>query len=246
MSLLRISNLGKHFGGLSAVRDLDLSVEQGEIVGLIGPNGAGKTTVFNLISGYLMPSEGEIFFKDENLVGLRPNRICKKGIGRTFQIVQPFAGLTVLKNVMIGAFNRTDRPDLSEEKSMEVLQFLGLWDKSDFPIGSLTPADRKPLELSKALATEPDFLLLDEVAAGLTPTETEEIIGILRKINQRGVTLLMIEHVMRGVMALSDRIIVLNYGRKIGEGNPREIVKNPLVIEAYLGEELKGDNFEGA
>lgn len=235
MSLLRISSLGKHFGGLSAVRDLDLSVEQGEIVGLIGPNGAGKTTVFNLISGYLRPSEGAIFFRDENLVGLRPNRICKKGIGRTFQIVQPFAGLTVLKNVMIGAFNRTDRPDLSEEKSMEVLQFLGLSDKRDYAIGSLTIADRKRLELAKALATEPEFLLLDEVAAGLNPKETEEIIGMIRKINQRGVTLLMIEHVMKTIVSLASRIVVINFGMKIAEGEPTDVLRHPDVVRAYLG-----------
>ena len=235
MSLLRISSLSKHFGGLTAVRDLDLSVEEGEIVGLIGPNGAGKTTVFNLISGYLKPSDGEIFFKNGALVGLRPNRICKKGIGRTFQIVQPFAGLTVLKNVMIGAFNRTARPDLSEEKSMEVLQFLGLSDKSDYPIGSLTIADRKRLELAKALATEPDFLLLDEVAAGLNPKETEEIIGIIRKINQRGVTLLMIEHVMKAIVSLTNRIVVINFGMKIAEGEPTEVLRHPDVVKAYLG-----------
>lgn len=235
MSLLRISKLRKDFGGLTAVRDLDLSVEEGEIVGLIGPNGAGKTTVFNLISGYLRPSSGEIAFKDENLVGLRPNRVCKKGIGRTFQIVQPFAGLTVIKNVMIGAFNRTDRPDLSEEKSMEVLQVLGLSDKRDYPIGSLTIADRKRLELAKALATEPEFLLLDEVAAGLNPKETEEIIGIIRKINQRGVTLLMIEHVMKAIVSLASRIVVINFGMKIAEGEPTDVLRHPDVVKAYLG-----------
>jgi branched-chain amino acid transport system ATP-binding protein len=239
MSLLRLSSLSKHFGGLTAVRDLDLSVEEGDIVGLIGPNGAGKTTVFNLISGYLRPSSGEIAFKDENLVGLRPNRICKKGIGRTFQIVQPFAGLTVLKNVMIGAFNRTNRPDLSEEKSREVLQFLGLSDKSDYLIGSLTIADRKRLELAKALATEPEFLLLDEVAAGLNPKETEEIIGMIRKINQRGVTLLMIEHVMKAIVSLANRIVVINFGMKIAEGEPTEVLRHPDVVKAYLGGEYK-------
>ncbi len=217
------------------MKDLDLSVDQGEIVGLIGPNGAGKTTVFNLISGYFLPTAGEISFKGENIVGLRPNRICKKGIGRTFQIVQPFAGLTVIKNVMISAFNRTDRPEVSEEKSMEALKFLGLSDKRDYHIGSLTIADRKRLELAKALATEPEFLLLDEVAAGLNPTETEEIIGMIRKINQRGITLLIIEHVMKAIVSLASRIVVISFGMKIAEGEPAEVLRNPDVVKAYLG-----------
>jgi branched-chain amino acid transport system ATP-binding protein len=235
MSLLRTSSLRKNFGGLAAVRDLDLAVEEGEIVGLIGPNGAGKTTVFNLISGYFTPTSGEITFKDENIVGLRPNRICKKGVGRTFQIVQPFAGLTVLRNVMISAFNRTDKPEVAEEKSLEVLGFLGLSDKKDYAIGSLTIADRKRLELAKALATEPEFMLLDEVAAGLNPKESEEIVGMIRKINQRGITLLMIEHVMKAIVSLASRIVVINFGMKIAEGEPTDVLKHPDVVKAYLG-----------
>ncbi len=236
MSLLKISKLRKDFGGLTAVLDFDLSVAEGEIVGLIGPNGAGKTTIFDLISGYLRPSQGEILFKDENIVGLKTNQICKKGIGRTFQIVKPFLGLTVIKNVMIGAFNKTDRPDLSEEKSLQVLDFLGLLEKKDFPIGSLTIADRKRLELARSLATQPELLLLDEVAAGLNPKETEDIIALIRKINREGVTLLMIEHVMKTMTSLTDKIVVINYGSKIAEGKPFEVLRDPNVVKAYLGE----------
>lgn len=237
MSLLSISKLSKAFGGLAAVRDLDLSVEKGEIVGLIGPNGAGKTTVFNLISGFLRPTSGEITLRGESLVRMRPHRICKKGIGRTFQIVQPFAGLTVLKNVMISAFNRTNSPEAAEEKSSEVLQFLGLWEKKDYAIGSLTIADRKRLELAKSLATQPELLLLDEVAAGLNPKETEEIIGIIREINGRGVTVLMIEHVMKAIVSLARRIVVIDFGIKIAEGEPSEVLRHPEVVKAYLGGE---------
>jgi branched-chain amino acid transport system ATP-binding protein len=186
MSLLKISKLRKDFGGLTAVADFDLSIAPGEIVGLIGPNGAGKTTIFNLVSGYLHPTAGEILFKAESILGQKTNQICKKGIGRTFQIVKPFARLTVLKNVMIGAFNKTDHPDLSEAKSLEVLELLGLLDKKDFPTGGLTIADRKRLELARSLATQPELLLLDEVAAGLNPKETEDIIALIRKIAKRG------------------------------------------------------------
>jgi len=236
MSLLKISGLRKDFGGLTAVLDFGLTIAKGEIVALIGPNGAGKTTIFNLISGYLRPSGGEILFKEENIVGLKTNQICKKGIGRTFQIVKPFLGLTVIKNVMIGAFNQTDRPDLSEERSLQVLEFLDFLDKKDYPIGSLTIADRKRLELARSLATQPHLLLLDEVAAGLNPKETEEIIAMIRKINQRGVTLLMIEHVMKTITSLADRIVVINYGMKIAEGKPFEVLRDPNVVKAYLGE----------
>lgn len=237
MSLLKISNLRKHFGGLTAVNDVDLTIEEGEIVGLIGPNGAGKTTIFNLISGYLYPDAGNIFFKGENIVGLKPNQICRKGIGRTFQIVKPFSGLSVIKNVMIGAFNKTDRPEVSEERSLQILDFLGLLDKKDFSIGSLTIADRKRLELAKSLATQPQLLLLDEVAAGLNPKEIEDMIVILRKINEKGITLLIIEHVLKAIASLADRTVVVNYGVKISEGRPREVFKDPSVVKAYLGEE---------
>lgn len=236
MSLLKISGLRKDFGGLTAVVDFNLTIAEGEIVGLIGPNGAGKTTIFNLVSGSLRPSSGEILFKGENLVGLKTHQICKKGVGRTFQIVKPFVGLTVKKNVMIGAFNKTDRPNLSEERSLQVLEFLDLLDKKDDPIGSLTIADRKRLELARSLATQPQLLLLDEVAAGLNPKETEDIIALIRKINQGGVTLLMIEHVMKTITSLAKKIVVINYGVKIAEGEPFEVLRDPNVVKAYLGE----------
>ncbi len=236
MSLLKISKLRKEFGGLTAVADFDLSIAPGEIVGLIGPNGAGKTTIFNLISGYLRATEGEILFKDESIIGLKTNQICKKGIGRTFQIVKPFLGLTVLKNVMIGAFNKTDRPDVSEERSIQVLEFLGLSGKKDASVGSLTIADRKRLELARSLATQPELLLLDEVAAGLNPKETEDIIALIRKISREGITLLMIEHVMKTITSLTNKIVVVNYGMKIAEGDPFEVLRDPNVVKAYLGE----------
>lgn len=236
MDLLKIANLTKKFGGLVAVNGFNLTIEKGESVGLIGPNGAGKTTIFNLISGYFKPDAGEIYFGEEKLVGLTPDKICKKGVVRTFQIVKPFFRLTVLKNVMIGAFNRTDHPKISEKKSLEVLEFLGLLDKKDYPIESLTIVDRKRLELARSLATQPQLLLLDEVAGGLNPSEVEDLIAILRRINKDGVTLLIIEHVMKTIASLADKIVVINYGVKISEGRTFEVLKDPNVVKAYLGE----------
>jgi branched-chain amino acid transport system ATP-binding protein len=236
MSLLKIANLTKKFGGLVAVNGFNLTIEKGDIVGLIGPNGAGKTTIFNLISGYFKPDAGEIHFREENLVGLKPDKICKKGVVRTFQIVKPFFNLTVLKNVMIGAFNRTDHPNISEKRSIEVLEFLGLLDKKDYPIESLTIVNRKRLELARSLATQPQLLLLDEVAGGLNPNEVEDLITILKRINKEGITLVIIEHVMKTIASLADKIVVINYGMKISEGRPSEVLKDPNVVKAYLGE----------
>ena len=239
MSLLKIDSLTKHFGGLTAVNEIDLAIEEGEVVGLIGPNGAGKTTLFNLISGYFRPDRGQILFQGENLVGLKANQICKKGVGRTFQIVQPFAGLKVINNVMIGAFNKTDNLKVSEEKSLEILDFLGLSDRKEHLVSELPIADRKRLELARALATQPRLLLLDEVAAGLNPKEVAEMIAVLKKIMDGGVTLFMIEHVLKAIASLADRIVVINFGTKICEGRPSDVFKDPNVIKAYLGEEYQ-------
>jgi branched-chain amino acid transport system ATP-binding protein len=237
MGLLEISNLQKSFGGLAAVNSLNLTIEEGDVVGLIGPNGAGKTTVFNLISGHLQPDTGQVYFRGENIVGLKANRICKRGMGRTFQIVQPFTKLTVMQNVIVGALNRTNRLDVAREKSLEALRFLGLFQKKDQQVSGLPIADRKRLEIARALTTEPRLLLLDEVVAGLNPTEVEEMITVLRKINQQGVTLFMIEHVMKAIASLAARIVVINFGTKIAEGRPADVFKNADVIKAYLGEE---------
>lgn len=239
MSLLKIDNLTKHFGGLTAINGVGLTIEEGEVVGLIGPNGAGKTTLFNLISGYLRPDGGGIFFEGENVVGLKANQICKKGIARTFQIVQPFARLKVIDNVMIGAFNKTHDLGVSKERSLQVLESLGLLDRKDHTVGGLPIADRKRLELARALATQPRLLLLDEVAAGLNPKEVEEIIVMLKRIREEGVTLFMVEHVLKAIASLADRIVVINFGTKICEGRPVDVFKDPNVIKAYLGEEYQ-------
>ena len=238
MSLLELKEVSKNFGGLKAVNQVSFSLEEGEILGIIGPNGAGKTTLFNTLTGFYKPDEGEVWFEGEKLIDLKPHQICKKGMVRTFQIVKPFLELTTLENVVIAALNRTQNVQEATERALKTIEFIGLKDKVDTLATGLTLPHRKRLELARTLATEPKLLLLDEVMAGLTPTEVDELIRLLKEINKKGVTILLIEHVMRGVMALSKRVIVLNYGEKIAEGVPEEVVKNRQVIEAYLGEEF--------
>jgi branched-chain amino acid transport system ATP-binding protein len=235
-SLLEVEGLAKRFGGLQAVRDLSFAVGEGEIVALIGPNGAGKTTVFGLLSGFLRPDAGDVRFRGRSIVGLPPHRINALGLARTFQIVRPFPRLTVLRNVTVGALARHPDPAEAGRRAAAILEEVGLAAKRDQPAAGLTLAERKRLELARALATEPRLLLLDEVMAGLTATETERIVTLVRDIHARGVSILLIEHVMRAVMSLSGRIIVLNYGERIAEGRPEAVAADPRVIQAYLGE----------
>ncbi len=238
LSLLELKEVRKNFGGLKAVSNVSFGLERGEILGIIGPNGAGKTTLFNIITGFMKPESGEIRFEGTPLVDFKPHQICQKGLVRTFQIVKPFLQLTVLDNVIVAALNRVNSTGEATEKALRTIEFVGLREKRDTLATGLTLPHRKRLELARALATEPKLLLLDEVMAGLTPKEVDELIRLLKEVNERGITILLIEHVMRGVMALSKRVIVLNYGEKIAEGVPEEVVKNRQVIDAYLGEEF--------
>jgi branched-chain amino acid transport system ATP-binding protein len=233
--LLRITGLGKRFGGVRAVDNVDFEVRRGQVVGLIGPNGAGKTTLFNLISGAEKPTAGTIEFEGRPIAGLRPSRIAQLGIARTFQIVRPLPRLTVLENVMTGAYCRVARRSRAREIALDWLEFTGLIHRKDAVARSLTIADRKRLEITRALATQPRLLLLDEVMAGLTPTETEAAVDLLQRVRERGLSMVVIEHVMRVIMSISDIIVVLNYGKKIAAGDPQAVANDQAVIRAYLG-----------
>lgn len=236
MALLEVKDLSKFFGGLAAVSNVSFEVREGEILGLIGPNGAGKTTLFNMINGFYPPSKGEVFFKGDRISGLKPYQICKRGMGRTFQVVKPLQRMSVLDNVIASAFIRAGSKQAAEVRAHEVIDFVGLGDDVHVISKGLPLGKRKKLEIARALATGPELLLLDESFAGLNPAELDESIEIIRKIKAKGVTILIIEHHMKVIMSISDRIVVINYGQKIAEGIPHEIGNNPLVIEAYLGE----------
>ena len=236
--LLTVSGLSKSFRGLKAVADVSFHVGDKEILALIGPNGAGKTTCFNLIAGAMPPDAGTVALAGRTITGLRADQVCRAGIGRTFQVVKPFAGLSVLDNVTVGALNASKHVHEAKERARAVLDLLDLGHKTDAPASALTLPDRKRLEVARALATGPKLLLLDEVMAGLRPTECDRLVEILAGLNRRdGLTILLIEHVMRAVMQLAQRIVVLHHGEKIAEGAPDAVVRDPAVLDCYLGEE---------
>lgn len=237
MAILEIQHVSKFFGGLSANSDVSFEMAEGMIMGLIGPNGAGKTTLFNCITGYYPPSKGEIIFDGRRMNGLQPDAVCKLGMARTWQKVRPLAKMSVVDNVMVGALCRTNSIKKAREMAMEQVRVVGLEHRTNFMAGGLPIGERKKLEVARVMATQPKLLLLDEVMGGLNPAESEEIIQLILAIKKLGITQMVIEHDMKTIMRISDRIVVLNSGEKLAEGSPEEIVNNPEVITAYLGSE---------
>jgi branched-chain amino acid transport system ATP-binding protein len=236
MPLLEVKNLTKAFGGLLAVNDVSFKVEKGEIVGLIGPNGSGKTTIFNCINQFFPVTSGDILFKGQSIIGLKTHQVCHLGIGRTFQVAKPLARMTVLENVTASTFSRVNTVKQAKDEALSVLEFCNLADQSNKLAKSLSIAGRKRLEIARALATKPELLLLDETAAGLNPAELDETIDLIKKIRKNRISILIVEHIMKVIMTISDRICAINFGQTIAEGTPLEVANNPAVIEAYLGE----------
>lgn len=237
MAYFQVEALVKYFGGLAAVNGVSFEVTQGEIFALIGPNGSGKTTTFNLISGYLRPTSGRILFKGREIHTLKTHRICHLGIGRTFQVVKPLGRMSVLDNVIAAAFSRVRTLQEARQLALETIEFCGLTGVKDQLAKSLPIAGRKRLEITRAMATKPELLLLDETAAGLNPTELRGAIELIQKIRANGATVLIIEHIMHVIMSISDRIHAINFGQTIAEGAPQEVMRNPAVVEAYLGKD---------
>jgi len=232
-----IKELVRYFGGLAAVNGVSFQVDRGEIFGLIGPNCSGKTTIFNCISNYHTPTSGEVRFKDRNITGLKTHKICRAGIGRTFQVVKPLGRLTVLDNVIAAAFSRVNTKHEARKMALETLEFCGLAHRKDVLAKSLPIGERKRLEITRAVATKPALLLLDETAAGLNPSEVDQAVDLIRKIRDKGITIIIVEHIMKVIMTISDRIHAINFGQTITEGTPQEVANHPAVIEAYLGKE---------
>jgi len=235
--LFEVKNLVKHFGGLAAVDNVSFQVEKGEIFGLIGPNGSGKTTIFNCISNYFPVTSGNISFMGQDITGMKTNKICKLGIGRTFQVVKPLGRLSVLDNVIAAAFSKVQTKHEARDVAMETLEFCGLLHREGVIAKSLPIGERKRLEITRAMATRPELLLLDETAAGLNPTELDGAIELIKKIRDKGVTIIIVEHIMKVIMTISDRIHAINFGQTIAEGIPKEVSNSRAVIEAYLGED---------